>query len=81
MPLTLPSRRNQRSLCMPLFASFDCSHEHSPEHFAEVCALIEADAPDHELFVHRWLEPSSPIEEHDSVQSPIFDESSRTCLV
>jgi hypothetical protein len=85
--LTLPSQPEQSSHCKPLFASFDCSHEHSPEHFIEVCASVdaEADTPNNKLFAHRWLELSWPIEEQEkedhSAESLIFDESLETCLV
>jgi hypothetical protein len=84
-PLTLPSSREQLSLNKPLSASSGYSHEHSPEHFIEVCALVEADTPNNEHFAHRWLKLSWPIEEQekedDSAESLIFDVSPETCLV
>jgi hypothetical protein len=63
-PLTLPSRRERLSQSKPPFASCDCTHEYSPEHFIKVCALVEvaADTPNNELFAYRWLRLSWPLE-------------------
>jgi hypothetical protein len=83
--LTLPSVRKAQEKDRPRLTSFDCGHECSCEHFAEVFSLVEAeeDNPSGSLFLHRWLERCWPFEEEEFVieNSSVFEESSEHCLV
>ena len=79
--------RKQSSQVKPFLASFDCSHEHTLEHFFEVRALVkaEADSPYNEHFAYRQFKHSRSAgeqkKEADSADRQSIDVGPNICFV